>query len=140
MKRIAQILSLTLAMFTFAGSVGVGVFTHFCHDDGVEQSFIIPQASACEDKHEEIETCCAHEAEALESDCCSDEINFFQVDFDQYESSEAFSFIPVEFIEVQPFVLKMEIASSEVDFSNYANPPPIRTGRQILIEHQVFRI
>lgn len=136
-------LSLSLAIFTFVGSVGVGVFTHFCHDDGIEQSFVIPQANGCEDQHEEIETCCAQETEVVEtaeSDCCSDEIDFFQVEFDQYENSDEFNFTPVEFVEVQPFTFTVEIASSQIAFPNYANPPPIKTGRQILIEHQVFRI
>ena len=140
MKRITQILSLALAIFTFAGSVGVGVFTHFCHDDGVEHSYIIPQANMCEDEHEVLDACCSAEVHIEESDCCSDKTDFFQVDFENYESSELFSFVPEKILDVNSIEFDFVVVSNEVSPSNYANPPPLRTGRHILIQHQVFRI
>ncbi len=135
-----QIFSLALAIFTFAGSVGVGVFTHFCHDDGIEQSFIIPQTSCCEEKREKIDTCCDHGPEVIQEDCCSEEIDFFQVDFENYEASKFFAFAPLAIIEFQSPIFVANLATFEGEFANYANPPPLRTGRQILIQHQVFRI
>ena len=140
MKRITQILSFILAVFTFAGSMGVGVFTHFCHDDGVEQSFIIPQSNMCEDEHEGFDACYSAEVHIDESDCCSDQIDFFQVEFENFESSQLFSFSPEKGLDIQSLDLDFTVASNEVTPSNYVNPPPLRTGRQILIQHQVFRI
>lgn len=137
---MTHILSFALAIFTFAGSVGVGVFTHFCHNDGIEQSFIIPKASACEEEHEVIETCCAHDAEVAQSDCCSDQVDFFQVDFENFESSQLFSFVPEKHLDIHAFDFDFAVASTEVSPKNYANPPPIRSGREILIQNQVFRI
>ncbi|MDG1347580.1 MAG: hypothetical protein P8P77_08175 [Crocinitomicaceae bacterium] len=140
MKRIIQILSFALAMFTFVGSVGVGVFTHFCHDSGVEQSFIIPQSNMCEDEHEVFNACCSAEVQAEESECCSDQIDFFQVEFENFENSLLFSFVPEKVLDIQSLDLDFTVASNLVTPSNYANPPPLRTGRQILIQHQIFRI
>lgn len=140
MKRITQILSFALAMFTLAGSVGVGVFTHFCHDDGVEQSYIIPQANMCEDEHEALDACCSAEVHVEESDCCSDLIDFYQVDFENFETSQLFSFTPEKILDIQSLDFDFVVASKEVAQSNYANPPPLRSGRQILIQHQVFII
>ena len=127
-------------MFTFAGSVGVGVFTHFCHEDGVEQSFIIPQSNMCEDEHEVLDTCCSDEVHMEESECCSDQVDFFQVEFENFESRQLFSFVPEKGLDIQSLDLDFTVASNEVAPANYANPPPLRTGRQILIQHQVFRI
>jgi hypothetical protein len=138
--RITQILSFALAIFTFAGSVGVVVYTHFCHDDGIEQSYILRQASLCEEEHEEIEACCATENHLQESDCCSDQVDFFQVDFENYETSQLFAFVPEKTFDVNSLDFDFVVASNEVSPLNYANPPPIRTAKQILIQYQVFRI
>lgn len=137
---LKNLIFLIFAAFTFVGSVGMGVFTHFCHKDGIEQSYILPPANHCADKKTEVQICCVHEVQIQESDCCSDQVDFFQLDFEQFESPYFFSFYTEAFSSGAYFSFRFVPASSELVASNYANPPPILSGRQILIQNQVFRI
>jgi hypothetical protein len=139
-KKVIQIVSLTLAIFTFAGSVGVGIFTHFCEKDGIEQSFIIPQKHHCEEEKEAIPACCQHEEKSLENDCCSDQMDFFQVDFESFQTFSELIFAPIATFNSNTFIYLAPVQVEEILVSNYANPPPQRTGKQILIQNQVFRI
>jgi len=138
-KKVLQAVSIALTLFTFVGSVGVGVFTHFCHKDGVEQSYILP-LNHCSEEKVEVSSCCAHEVKVQESDCCSDQMELIQLDFEQYESSSLFSFAPAILQHHFEFALAKEDIVIDATPVAFANPPPKRSARQILIENQVYRI
>ncbi len=139
MKKVFEAISFALAIFTFVGSIGVGVFTHFCHEDGIEQSFLLP-INHCSDQIAEVQTCCAHEEKVQESDCCSDQMDLIQLDFEQHESSSIFSFSPEITQNHFEFNKTEDDLIQDITPVSYANPPPNRSGRQILIENQVYRI
>ncbi len=118
----------------------MGVFTHFCEEDGIEQSFIIPQKHHCEEEKETLPACCQHEEKTIESDCCSDQVDFYQVDFESFEVLSTQVFAPISSNNSFLNIYVTPVQYVELQVSNYANPPPERSGRQILIQNQVFRI
>lgn len=137
---VKNIFFIFLASFTFASTVGMGVFTHFCEKDGKEQSFLIPQNHHCEAEKESISACCQHEEKTIESDCCSDQVDYYQFDFESFENHSLFCFDFLSFPEFINFSYISTKQTTSLLVSNFANPPPKRWGRQLLIHHQVFRI
>ena len=141
MSIFKNILFLIFTLFTFIGSIGVGVYSHFCSKDGTEQSYFIRQAHHCDVEEVVIPTCCKHDAqEELTSDCCSDQVQLVQFNLEYFQNISAFTFtsfiVPVAFYEVLPGKLITE----NIDKSILANPPPILSGRDIIIKNQVFLI
>jgi hypothetical protein len=123
----------------------MSVFTHSCEEDGIFRSYFVKLADHCDDhKEEKIPPCCKKErASTLEKkdDCCSDDVAIYHVNFSYFSEYSheivyhaTVSSNPVEF----QFVDALPIRS--VELPGAINPPPVISGRDILIKHQVFRI
>ncbi|MFA7272509.1 MAG: hypothetical protein WC044_01495 [Crocinitomicaceae bacterium] len=140
MRFLRQTLLLILVIFTFVGSIGMGVYSHFCSKDGIEQSYFIQQEHHCEAITKNLPACCQKESVEIEKECCSDEVHFIQTDFDYFQQHSVFSFmlfaLPTAEYEhtIEPIVV------AEISTDNLANPPPKLSGKEILIKNQVFRI
>jgi len=138
---IRHTLFILLTMFIFVGSVGVGIYSHFCTKDGIEHSYFIRQAHHCEKEEVKKSSCCQHETKTtLERDCCSDKIQFMQIDLDYFQQISALVFIP--FITPSPVysTFKKALVSKRISNANFANPPPKLSGKEIIIQYQVFLI
>jgi hypothetical protein len=137
---LRNILFLALTLFTFVGSIGVGVYSHFCSKDGVEQSYFVRQAHHCDEEEIVLPSCCKQgDSEVqLKNDCCSDQVQLVQIELDYFQQISHFTFSP--FLGPVPLydglvgTNNLELLSK----CNFANPPPKRSGRDIIIQNQVF--
>jgi hypothetical protein len=142
---IKTLLVSLMILFTFVGNIGMRVFTHSCEEDGVVRSFFVKIDDHCDD-HEEVKIppCCQKEGEssqAKKDDCCSDDVAVYQVNFSYFSeysqqihliASSDFNVVEFQFIEALPI--------PSLELPKTINPPPVLSGRDILIKHQVFRI
>ncbi|TNE54940.1 MAG: hypothetical protein EP338_05700 [Bacteroidetes bacterium] len=151
-----QISSLLLIVLIFSGTVGVQVFRHHCPKDGMEISYLLPSEDPC--KAKEKESCCSEsgaeekhcsEAESEEHDfcmedpCCVQDMLVYKLaaDFELNEGGQAEDVVTT-FIAIP--VLDQD--KSELVYDQRPVIPFLRehqffrTGRSILIAHQVFRI
>jgi hypothetical protein len=145
-KILRSTLLILLIAFTFLGNVGLRVFTHSCEEDGVYRSYFVELQDHCEDKKKEVlPPCCRKEkaascGEKMEDDCCKDQIDVYKINLDFYTEYHvetpdlAVSELPV----FNWFSILSDVA--EYDPEHYIHPPPRRSGKQILIANQVFRI
>lgn len=135
-----------LIAFTFLGNVGLRVFTHSCEEDGVFRSYFVELQDHCEDKTEEVlPPCCQKEKNTscevkVEDDCCSDEVDVYKISLDYFSQYElaAPDLDLAQSVSIRWF--QPEFISASFNPEHYIHPPPIRTGREILIQNQVFRI
>lgn len=142
---VKTLLVALLILFTFVGNIGMSVFTHSCEEDGVFRSYFVKLDDHCDDHQEEkVPPCCKKEganSSIEKDDCCSDDVAVYQVNFsyfsefsqDFYISSAAISnAVEFQFIEALPI--------RSIELPKIINPPPVLSGRDLLIKHQVFRI
>jgi hypothetical protein len=134
-----------LILFTFVGNIGMSVFTHSCEEDGVFRSYFVKLDDHCDDHIEEkVPPCCKKEgagSSVKKDDCCSDNVAVYQVNFSYFSeysqqihliASSDFNAVEFQFIESLPI--------HSIELPKTINPPPVLSGRDILIKHQVFRI
>ena len=139
-------LLIMLIAFTFLGNVGLRVFTHSCEEDGTFRSYFLELQNHCEEKSEELlPPCCRKEKGnacevKLEDDCCSDQIDVYKIklDFFSHCSVSAPDLAFTEIVGDKWF--QPEFTSTNCKPVHNTHPPPIRSGREILIQYQVFRI
>lgn len=138
-----------LIVFTFVGNIGMSVYTHSCEEDGVFRSYFINQEDQCAEHkktEENLPPCCQKvktvaKSCVLKDDCCSDDVSVYQLHFPYYSVYKQIVklhqiVVPIAF---QSFTVN-NILFSKQDVKQIINPPPILSGREILIQHQVFRI
>jgi len=130
----------------FTGTVGINVFAHFCQLDGVDYSYVVPPDHACQKEVKEASCCHAKQVKAkpaseISSNCCKEEVSSFKITSEYIQKSvPGFS---MEFIPVQATtcVYRTELyRESGPCVLSYTTRPPPKTGREILVLHQVFRI
>ena len=127
-----------IILFVFVGNIGLNVFTHSCEEEGEFHSIIVKVDHDCGEK-ENVPPCCKEESE--EKDCCSDEVSFYKVKFDFYQSFDIhipfFSTLENKQLIVfeAPFLQEKRIASKYP-----TRPPPKPSGQEILLLNQNFRI
>lgn len=135
-----------LISLVFTGSIGLAVFAHLCSVDGVELSYFTPAEDTC--KPESNDPCCAAEAthdskEKVEAEkCCTETASYYKISTENADKILQLKFLPkytnafVLFPEIFPGIYEKE------QFIAYTNsdPPKSRSGKEILISHQVFRI
>ena len=124
----------------FLGNIGIPVFTHACEEDGVFTSFFIKQQNHCQEEQSDLPPCCQKEKK---KNCCHDEKTVVQLD-EKYVQSQTLSVPTFTFICPAHAAVFSFHASQTKDISvvqKWEDPPPIReSGRDILIQHCVFRI
>lgn len=147
MKYGKTILVSFLILFTFIGNVGLSVFTHSCEEDGIFRSYIIKTQNHCEDVEiEKLPPCCQKEAEKscgteMDDNCCNDEINIFKINLDYFSQYEiSIPPIPSANYITEDYYCFDAIKNIQYNSDLTIHPPPVLSGRQILIKHQVFRI
>ena len=117
------------------------MFTHACEEDGVFTSFFIQQQNHCQEEEvSNLPPCCQEEEK---KNCCSDEKIVAQLEEKYVQSQEpdvpTFAFI----CPAQTAVFSYSgIQAKDISVvQSWEDPPPIRkSGRDILIQHCVFRI
>ena len=131
---------LFLSLLLFFGNIGIPVFTHACEEDGVFTSFFINQQSHCQEKISNLPPCCQKEKKKK---CCHDEKTVVQLD-EKYVQSQALSVPTFAFVcPVKTAVYSIpKSQTKELSIvQTWEDPPPIReSGRDILIQHCVFRL
>ncbi|MCT4560739.1 MAG: hypothetical protein N4A41_05105 [Crocinitomicaceae bacterium] len=137
-----------LALFVFAGTTGVYVFEHICQIDGHSTSLYIHPDHPCQEQrksaHHEVSHghCSKMETSSelgFNKDCCSDEIQVFQVNYDYYQNWHVA--LPHFVASIEPMLWSNTIRvlmHQRTTLSQFNRPPPLVTGRQISILHQVF--
>ena len=138
---------LGFAFVIFTGTIGINVFAHFCKIDGVDYSYIVPPSHSCK-MEAEVETCC-HQGEdkaisnqpEIKKNCCQEAVSSFKISSDYTQKSTpdlVFNFIAPKSVSCI-FFEEIYIASEPFLVSHLTRPPP-KTGQEILILNQVFRI
>ena len=140
MQIVRGIISFIFILFILVGSSGLKVFTHSCEEDGIFTSYLIQLEDHCEDEKEDLPSCCQTETQK-EDDCCNDEVEVYKVKFDYFQDVQ----LDVPFLALQPEAIKInyaaELRSVTATEQPLLRPPPnSKSGRQLLILHQVFRI
>ena len=152
MKIIQKSIIYSLICLIFFGSVVISVFSHFCKIDGTDYSFFIKTEDSCEKKivqELEIPSCCHKEIKKVKADkekissekCCKEEMSVYKLNTENYSKIiklkehvkyyKAFSY----FSELFPTIF-----SKEEQIAKIESGPPIKSGKKIIIENQVFRI
>ncbi len=129
-----------LSALLFLGNIGIPVFTHACDEDGVFTSFFINQQNHCQEEQSDLPPCCQKEKK---KNCCHDEKTVLQLD-EKYVLTQTlsipvfnFSFTANQTISFDPYIFPSEVIS----FQTWDDPPPIKKfGKELLIQHCVFRI
>lgn len=129
-----------LSALLFLGNVGIPMFTHACEEDGIFTSFFIKQQNHCQEEPSDLPPCCQKEKK---KNCCHDEKTVIQLD-EKYVLTHALS-IPVfhiQFTANQTISFSPSILHSEdISIQTWDDPPPIKKfGKNLLIQHCVFRI
>ncbi len=139
----------SLITLIFVGSVGVSVFAHFCSIDGTDYSYFLKSEEKCAPKTVELkqESSCCHEKETdskivfKTEKCCKEEVSYYKLNTENYSKIiklkehvkyyKAFSY----FSELFPTIFSKEEQIAQIESS-----PPTKSGKEIIIENQVFRI
>jgi hypothetical protein len=150
-KLLQNSLIFCLIIVSFIGTIGINVFYHSCDEDGVFTAYFINTNTHCEatESIEELPTCCQEENkkehssnQAIEEDCCNDEVSYFKASLDYFSTFDLK-------ITAKNTVSLLSIPKWKRVYSNstirtslhYEDPPPLlKTGREILLNKQVFRI
>ena len=151
MKLLKNSLIFCIIIVSFIGTIGVSVFQHSCSEDGVFTAYFINTNTHCEvtETVEELPTCCQKEQkkafsskQAIKEDCCNDEVSYFKVSLDYYSTFEIKINALTALFKHSDFSLKNTTALSDLyTYSNYEDPPPkLKSGKELLIAHQIFRI
>lgn len=141
MKSIFIIIGLLILL---VGNVGVNVFKHICQEDGIWTSYFVKTANDhCENEEmalEHAKSCCSSDQEQEKKNCCNDQTEYFKIKLDFYNDPSIVipSATPCTIQHSFEFVLN-DIQENYYT-TKYVNPPPVKAGRDILIQHQVFLI
>ncbi|MBI2257456.1 MAG: hypothetical protein HYU67_00980 [Flavobacteriia bacterium] len=146
--KLRQLILLTLLLVFTVTTVGVSVFTHFCKKDGVSRSFFVQKTHQCAPAVEVISCCskkennhCSSRITVEKGKCCSDSFENYKLSSEQenYSFSFKLSILRIqEFAVYSEFVPEILLAQTT---SNLLEPPPKhKSGKEILLFNQVFRI
>jgi hypothetical protein len=133
---------LSLVVFSFGilfvGNIGMNVFKHICKEDGVSISYFLQDEHHCQEKEKsckEAKSCCAKD---IKEDCCSDEVQYFQIKLDYVNEVSNDLFVCHDVLPSESRVNVSEF-TKEPCIALYPQPPP-DSGREILILYQTFLI
>lgn len=123
----------------------MSVFTHSCEEDGVFRSYFVKLDDHCDDHEEEkVPPCCKKEganSSIEKDDCCSDDVAVYQVNFSYFsEFSQDFYISAAAVSQAVEFQFVEALPLRSIELPKTINPPPVLSGRDLLIKHQVFRI
>ena len=140
MQIVRVTISFIFILFILVGSSGLKVFTHSCEEDGIFTSYFIQLEDHCEDEKEDLPSCCQTETQK-EDDCCNDEVEIYKVKFDYFQDVQ----LDAPFFALQPEVFQINYSADlqgviATEQPLFRPPPEGKSGRQLLILHQVFRI
>ncbi len=145
MKLLNKIILSLFLVLIFFGSIGVSVFEHFCSINGNEISYFAPLEDKCE-KESIKQSCCSHKQNDISTvlkkeKCCSEQFSYIKLNTENHTEivklkndikfNKAFSY----FSELFPIIY-----SKEEFIAFVGGDPPSKSGRQIIISNQVFRI
>jgi hypothetical protein len=129
-----------LTLILFFGNIGVSFYTHVCEEEGSFTSIFVPDNSHCEKKLSELPACCKKKQK---KDCCHNETKVFKVQSDYSTSFLKLSFDSPSLVDEKHFFeldFNPTFGNEESLAFSGTDPPPLLTGRKILIRNQVFRI
>jgi len=138
------------SVFLFVGSIGIGVFSHFCEEEGLYISYYVPDEKVCA-AHEvdhnnepqscsaEMEGCCCEEETSGNDGCCSLSSELVKVKLDFLNKLEVKAIlIPV--LQIDPvWEFESEIIDEEIITASGNDPPPLPI-KLVLSYHQQWLI
>lgn len=131
-----------MAMFLFVGSIGVGIFSKVCPEDGVNISYFVPGENECckrEAQQKDCGDCCASEHEKPADDCCDISVELVKVKLDFLNDFQVKAVIFTS-NEVQPvWVSEAIVPVATIFTASGSDPPPIQ-GRDRLVDFQQWLI
>jgi hypothetical protein len=151
MKLLKNSLIFCLIIVSFIGTIGVSVFQHSCNEDGVFTAYFINTNTHCKvtETVEELPTCCQKEQkkafsskQAIKDDCCNDEVSYFKVSLDYYSTFnlKITAKNTLSLLSIPEFKRANSISTIQTSL-HYEDPPPLlKSGREILLNKQVFRL
>jgi hypothetical protein len=136
-----SVILICISVLLLIGNIGIPIYTHACKEDGVFRTIFF-ESKHCEEKQSQLPSCCQKE-KSKKDDCCHNETKIIKLKADY---STAFSKIKVETNEIAfaqnnfTFIFSSTLFQNETKKYSGIDPPPRLSGRQILIQNQVFRI
>lgn len=118
----------------------MNIFKHVCLEDGISVSYFVQNEHECK-MHDEVQHACCHKPVEKDNDCCTDIIEYFQVDLDYYESIDVlnFDFIPAIPNSIFNFE-RILIESESAKIAHLYDDPPPHSPKVLRIQQQVFII
>jgi hypothetical protein len=144
-KLLNKIIVSFLITLIFFGTIGISVFEHFCSINGKEVSYFSPIEESCETEIVS-NSCCSHKKstnslEFKKEKCCTEQFSYIKLNTENHSEIlklkenikflNAFSY----FSELFP-----TIYSKEQYIAQIHDDPPKKSGKEIIILNQVFRI
>lgn len=114
----------------FIASTGFTLFSHMCLMDGEKRI-----------STQKMDDCCSHpdtKSAEINSNCCIDNSTFLKFDYSGF-TQRNFDFTPLDFTELVVNYDVEPLLSKNV-FPVFQNLPPPDSGKDILLNKQVFRI
>lgn len=147
MKSVRKIGALALIGIFIISTIGITVYKHYCHSEGVSISYFSPVEHSCANEKKadnSIEDCC-HKA-PKKSNCCSDEVESYKIDSDYHQVDQskikfhALILIPFKWILT---IFNFEHSTPKTVKStgiHFSNAPPLSSSLSFLRFIQVWRI
>lgn len=135
-----------MALFLFLGSIGIGIFSHACEEDGVNVSYFTPDEDICiQHDHEKVQAAdacekhCCDEDETTEDDCCSTSSELLKVKLDYLNKIQVKAILFNQEVPTPVWVVDVPLETEEIAQASGSDPPP-KPGREILIDIQTWLI
>jgi hypothetical protein len=124
----------------FIGNVGINVFKHVCLEDGVSVSYFVQNEHDCDSHAQKVDACC-HTLTEKKKDCCTDSIEYVNVELDFFESEDElhFGFIPENPTKLALFE-QVTLGFNQRCFTRLYDDPPPYSSKYLRIRHQLFII
>ncbi|MBL4862983.1 MAG: hypothetical protein JKY09_08215 [Crocinitomicaceae bacterium] len=134
MKFTKSTILVVSVLFLFVGNIGIDVFSHFCVEGEVSVSYFSENEDHCNDHHQEVDTNCCEEE--LDDDCCSDNAYHVQIKLDFFNQMPQLmpALVPISSLWI--FRNQNEFEGEIRNNFNYDSPPPLISGRQLLLNKQ----
>lgn len=136
-----------MTLFLFLGSIGIGIFSHACVEDGVSVSYFAADEDICgKHEHEQVQAiddcddcCCCDEDESAKDDCCSTSSELLKVKLDYLNKIQVKAILFNQEAPAPVWVVDVPLVTEEIAQASGSDPPP-KPGRERLIDIQTWLI
>lgn len=143
-----RLISITLALLVFSGSIGAPLYSHTCSHDNVTIHTLFLSPDHCVEMDvqpvEQHASCCAVKTpeQQVKEKCCSEQVTHLSMQFNFFEHWHMQAAIIPQFVPEITHYLPYTVLFSEdreVLYASNTDPPPL-SGREILHRICIWRL